>query len=655
MAEAIDELLIQLGFRDEFSAKAKKASDNIDKLSGNVEKANKKGAQSLGAAGKAFKGFHMIAVGAIVAITSAITGQLVRNLTKMDIALHRSGENLNMTGKQFKSLADASKFVGGQGGEFTAFVDKLSGDVKRLELFGESFENLGLFSQLGVNIDNLGKGGKLAVNELLKVADQFEKMDYVSGKALAEQIGMSAPVFEMFKKGRAELERYLRKSEEANKIYDANASKAQLLDERFTKLGIIWDNFKISLMHSLIPVVERFTAKLEEWSDWINKNHGKIKSFTDGVAKWFANVDLKAVALFATIGKFIGFTNPILAIASALYLIYTNFDLIKEKAHEVWTCFKNVITDTFSPWIDAIRDFFNGDWDGAKAKIDEIAKADAENINRIANYQSSEAEAMGITYDEPKAVSSGKERSTLKGGLEVLATAVEKGESEKYNYDAFNRGTTGKYAGTRGSMNTSRLTIGEYLRRSKLSGDDKDKLFAIGRYQIVPDTMREMMKHAGLTERDYLTPTNQDKLFEAIITKKRPEIGKYLSGKGSLEKAIEAASAEWASLKGVNGKGKYDSKHNKAKHDIAPALIAGRVANSKQSTGTAMPSVEVAKNQSKIASSNTVSNIDNSTTMTIQNVNIQTSASTQAELIEDIRKQAQLNNQMFSSAGYTKI
>ena len=68
---------------------------------------------------------------------------------------------------------------------------------------------------------------------------------------------------------------------------------------------------------------------------------------------------------------------------------------------------------------------------------------------------------------------------------------------------------------------------------------------AVGRYQIKPQTLKETMKSAGLTEKDMYSPTNQDELGLELL--KRAGYQDYLEGKGYEDFSLGLAKT-WAAL-----------------------------------------------------------------------------------------------------------
>ena len=74
-------------------------------------------------------------------------------------------------------------------------------------------------------------------------------------------------------------------------------------------------------------------------------------------------------------------------------------------------------------------------------------------------------------------------------------------------------------------------------------------LFAVGKYQIVPETMKGFIKAMNISRDQIFDEETQDKFGEYFINVKRPVVGQYLRGEGpSLEDALLATAAEFASV-----------------------------------------------------------------------------------------------------------
>lgn len=94
------------------------------------------------------------------------------------------------------------------------------------------------------------------------------------------------------------------------------------------------------------------------------------------------------------------------------------------------------------------------------------------------------------------------------------------------------------------------LTIEEIQKKQK----DRD-LFAVGRYQLVPDTLNDAVEKLALDVNQKLDEEMQDKIFDEYLIKiKRPKIIAYLENDGSIEDAMYVSAMEWASIGVEKGK-----------------------------------------------------------------------------------------------------
>jgi hypothetical protein len=138
-----------------------------------------------------------------------------------------------------------------------------------------------------------------------------------------------------------------------------------------------------------------------------------------------------------------------------------------------------------------------------------------------------------------------------------LLELMRQGESGAAGYNAYNRGT---YVGSDGkehirgadrAIDFSQLTLGQVQDLQHLGRRDPDRLFAVGKYQIIPTTMDGGARTLGLDRDQRFTPELQDRIFsEYLIVGKRPAVHDYIVGKegASLHDAQKALAMEWASF-----------------------------------------------------------------------------------------------------------
>jgi hypothetical protein len=133
-----------------------------------------------------------------------------------------------------------------------------------------------------------------------------------------------------------------------------------------------------------------------------------------------------------------------------------------------------------------------------------------------------------------------------------LASNIAKFESGSAGYNAYNKGTVGnKMIGSDKPIDFGNMTIAEYLRRGSLKSGDPDRIFAMGKYQIIPGTMASLVKKLNLDPATTLLDAKtQDLLFnEGLVNQTRKNVAAYLSGQSNnRDAAILDLAKEFASI-----------------------------------------------------------------------------------------------------------
>jgi hypothetical protein len=135
-----------------------------------------------------------------------------------------------------------------------------------------------------------------------------------------------------------------------------------------------------------------------------------------------------------------------------------------------------------------------------------------------------------------------------------LLDLIASGESGKAGYDAANKGKAGDLPG--GYPGLSQMTVNDVMRLQS-----EGKVFATGRYQIIPKTLAGLMSgtygNTGVKGSDLYDASTQDKLATALINKRLEQ------GGGDPVKTQLALSQEFASIADPNtGKSYYAGKGN---------------------------------------------------------------------------------------------
>ena len=172
-------------------------------------------------------------------------------------------------------------------------------------------------------------------------------------------------------------------------------------------------------------------------------------------------------------------------------------------------------------------------------------------------------------------------------------------------YDAYNNGTAGGQGNIKYTPST--YTIARIKELQAMPKGDKNRIFAVGKYQLVssPDTFGSMVKALNFQPNDVFNAERQEKAGEWLIFEKRDGLKSYFSNgslgtEEDLQKAITDLALEFASfplyhMSFVNnnqnpplyedpigytsiqaaygGKGGNKSKSNFCAQDVAKALI----------------------------------------------------------------------------------
>lgn len=135
---------------------------------------------------------------------------------------------------------------------------------------------------------------------------------------------------------------------------------------------------------------------------------------------------------------------------------------------------------------------------------------------------------------------------------------------------------------TRPTETTDAARLTQLTVQQVLDRQSKRAMFAVGKYQFIPDTLRAAVQWSGVSPTAKFDAQTQERIFDAFLFKKRPAIKAYFEGRGSIESAQLALAQEFASIPVartvVNDKGTTiqpgesyykDRGGNRASHTVA--------------------------------------------------------------------------------------
>ena len=160
-------------------------------------------------------------------------------------------------------------------------------------------------------------------------------------------------------------------------------------------------------------------------------------------------------------------------------------------------------------------------------------------------------------------------------GTGDLFDVIASGEG---GYESINRGVAGDTPGGAESVfgkKLSDMTVGEVMELQA-----QDKLFAVGKYQIIPKTMKGFVRTMKISLDDKFDSTTQEKFKRYVTDFKRPAVGRYLRGESNNRaEAAQELAREFASIGlaydeagRVRGESRYSGTAGNAA-SISPAEI----------------------------------------------------------------------------------
>jgi len=155
----------------------------------------------------------------------------------------------------------------------------------------------------------------------------------------------------------------------------------------------------------------------------------------------------------------------------------------------------------------------------------------------------------------------------------ALGQLISKGEG---GYGSFNRGIAGDSHGRQ--INFSQMSIGDIMTLQRLPPGNSRRLFAVGKYQVIPKTMRGAVAALGIAASEMYGPPLQEKVFRNyLVAAKRPAVKRFITNQGGdLHNAQLALALEFASVADPNtGRSHYGgSGGNRASITVAQTAAA---------------------------------------------------------------------------------
>lgn len=130
-----------------------------------------------------------------------------------------------------------------------------------------------------------------------------------------------------------------------------------------------------------------------------------------------------------------------------------------------------------------------------------------------------------------------------------LSYIIHKGESFNRAENDYNRGSSRCRHSNRMNLRLVDMTVNEIMYYQNLQPCSKNVLFAVGKWQIIPETLALAVRDLKIDKSRKFNITLQNEIFVNYLTKnKRPEIYNYIITGEGLKLAAREVAREWASI-----------------------------------------------------------------------------------------------------------
>lgn len=236
---------------------------------------------------------------------------------------------------------------------------------------------------------------------------------------------------------------------------------------------------------------------------------------------------------------------------------------------------------------DANRDPVTNLWNAAGGTLSTIATVAPTHEPYMRGTVAIPSRSVSLTAVKPVCAdtptAAGSRNIATTGGAGPFGDYIANNESGAASYNAFNRGSSPP-RGTgspRETIDLENMTIDEILaQRASMQPDPTKRLFAVGRYQLIPDTLVAAARRLNIPGTTKFSKTVQDNMFlNYLCQNKQPKIAAYLNGasvddEAALLNACSATAGEWASIEDpllTPPRGRYDGVGSNQAHGKTPA------------------------------------------------------------------------------------
>lgn len=524
---------------------------------------------------------------------TALKGALLALATGAVVAVRQTAGELDKLYYSSQRIGASVTNINAYGNAIAQLGGSAEGAIGSLESLAEKMRNSpGYESQiksLGVDTRNANGEMRDRVEMMKDLSGVLSKMPAYQANAYASSLGIDQNTLLAMRDGKfmANMEKYQKIQKELGMNDDLAKSGNEFMAEYRDLTMMTKTGFQVIVMQAgkaLIPILRLLNQMIQAGIQAFSQLNPEIKQ---GLAVGLRFAMLAVVfggfiKVFGLLFKFIPaiksliglvkllnlafLASPIgivLALAAAIGLLWDDYSTWKDGGKSFidwskWTQEIDWVVEKIQELIQWIQNLTKTalDWSFGDGTYDsvvdftsrKIIEPIVEGVKKVTGGDATK-KAVEATVGTAKAVNDG-----VKGAVQTVTTGnyarlgglISAGEG---NYNSVNRGlVNGKNLGSF-ETDLGKMTINEILERNKLKAGDKNRMNAVGKYQIIATTMKQAKKSMNLTGEEKFTKDMQERIFKEFLIPKRKGLDDYLrGGKTSIEQAQYEASMEWASI-----------------------------------------------------------------------------------------------------------
>lgn len=290
MATVIDSLLIELGLdTSKFDQNQKKSVEQLRKMDEQAQKTGKAVQKSANDIGDGFN----FAKDALIAFGSVLSFNAIKNFladtTKTNIAIGNTSNLLAMSTSELKTWGQMAELVGGDLSSITDTFKNFQANLAQVKMGGgqDFLKNIAYIQQ--ATGKDLGFDLSKGTYDIYKLSDALAdlKGKVTSGQYLqfTQAIGINSESLVLLEKGSAYLHTHEEEFSKLTAAMDANAKKAELLNDQWVKVKNTLESIKQTVYGKIVDFLLKPSSPedKEAWDryDAIRKEQEEKKTKTE--------------------------------------------------------------------------------------------------------------------------------------------------------------------------------------------------------------------------------------------------------------------------------------------------------------------------------------------------------------------------------------